>query len=254
MTPENASLLLGTLLRTLGRHGSQEQLLNVLRQCGMDSANLLRQGVVHPYLVVWSQAGVTVLMQHFKPESDQQNHTWGLQSITLDVEHWNGPWPRGLNTETATTADIVNLLAQDKAKAVCTPEMVCLTTDAPDGPTWTVVAMFNPASGKLQNLAMARHDDWVAAPNPTVGAKPTAEAAEPSVALLITCFSGGTVAKTGWYEGKLPPEHPDQARHSQLDTRFVYREAGQHMNELGVNPSRDEVLVVWTWIGEQQPK
>jgi len=113
------------------------------------------------------------------------------------------------------------------------------------------VALLDPASGKLQNLTLARQDEWIDAspPQPEPVAEETQLPSEP-----ITCFSGGTVPMTGWYEGLLPREHPSHAGLSQLDARFVYREAGQRMSRLGVQPSKDEVLVVWTWIGEELPR
>jgi hypothetical protein len=41
--------------------------------------------------------------------------------------------------------------------------MVCLTTAGPEQQTWAALALFDPASGKLQNLTLARHGDWAAA-------------------------------------------------------------------------------------------
>jgi len=251
MTPKNTQLLLQALLHTLGRHSSQADLLEALRQCGMDGVELLRQGPVRPYPVIWPQAGLAVLMQHIKSDTEPQKHTWGLHSITLEAGRWPGPWPKGFNPDTVTVDDLVSLLAQDKAQALCTPEMVCLTTALMEGQTWSAVALFDPVSGKLQNLTLARQGEWIdASPQQP---EPVAEETQPS-AEPITCFSGGTVPMTGWYEGLLPPEHPSHASLSQLDARFVHREAGQRMSQLGVQPSRDEALVVWTWIGEELPK
>jgi hypothetical protein len=70
----------------------------------------------------------------------------------------------------------------------------------------------------------------------------------------IVCGTGGVTPKAGWYEGLLPDWHPDHARFSLINERFVYRKEGQRMTGLGVEPREDEAWVVWTWRGEQFPK
>jgi hypothetical protein len=256
-TPPSLSRLSETLLHTLGRHSRQDNLLEVLRECGLDDPGLLRQGPVHPYPVVWPGQGLTVLMQYIKPNADAapQEPTWGVQSITLEAGHWPGPWPKDFDPDTVTPDALVDLLAQDKEQTFCTPEMACLSTAGPQEQSWAVVALFEPVGGKLQNLTLARHGDWVAAPAPAAPvAGPAAQVEEPPIASPVTCFSGGTVGKTGWYEGLLPDDHPGRALYSGIDARFVYREAGQRMTTLGVKPSRDETLVIWIWRGEQRPQ
>ncbi|MDR2990731.1 MAG: hypothetical protein LBU72_02130 [Burkholderiaceae bacterium] len=163
LTPETTAQLIQALLHTLGRRSKQNGLLEVLRACELDSAELLRQGPLRPYPVVWSEQGLTVQMQHIKPEAESQDHTWGLHSITLEAERWPGPWPKNFNPKTVTPDELVNLLAQDKAQALCTPEMACMTVAGTEQRTWAALALFDPADGKLQSLTLARHGGWAAA-------------------------------------------------------------------------------------------
>jgi hypothetical protein len=245
------SRLSEALLLTLGYYSDQANLLEVLRQSGLDNSGLLRQGPIQPYPVAWTEHGLIALMQHIKPNAGQKNHAWGLQSITLQADRWPGPWPKDLNPETVTPDEIVGLLAQNKAQAVCMPQVVCCLTPAgTQGRTWAAVALFDAASGKLKHLTLARQGEWAAAASPAAAITATNAAALPP----ITCSTGGAVTQTGWYEGRLPPWHPSHASFSKLDTRFVYRQAGERMTRLGVGTDTDEMLVVWTWRGEQKPQ
>jgi len=148
------------LLGTLGCHGPQDQLLAVLHECGLDSAGLLRQEPTSPYPVSWPEEGLTLQMQHIKPSAPEQDDTWGLHSITLEAGRWSGPWPAGMNPETVTPSELVELLAPNKESALCTPTMVCLNVVSRPGRSWAGVALFDPDSGKFQSLTLARNGQW----------------------------------------------------------------------------------------------
>jgi len=191
-----------------------------------------------------------------------EGYFWGLHSVTFETSHWPGPWPGGLNPQTATPDEWLTALPGDfeaRIEILRTPELACLIQPGPDGQTWSAVASFDSRTAKLQLLTFSRVGEWITAstlppwpkadrPQPVPARQEQADTTPPA-----TCFSDGTVPRTSWYEGQLPPDHSSHAIYSQLDARFVYREAGQRMSKLGVQPARDEALVVWTWIGEQLP-
>jgi hypothetical protein len=190
------------------------------------------------------------MFQCIAPHADPEQVQWGLRSITLhtalsplSATAWPHPWPANLPADKATL--------QDLSAAFGPPQMhqqgiAVFALKGPQDQRWGLQCQFNE-TGRLQTLTVAHTGEWL--PLPEIQPEPVEQ---PEPASLVTCFSGGTVPKTGWYEGLLPPNHPSYAMFSQLDARFAYREAGQRMSRLGVEPSRDEVLVVWSWIGEQR--
>ena len=99
---------------------------------------------------------------------------------------------------------------------------------------------------------MVRTSDWLAVPELESPAT-VPDAPAPIATPVITCASGGTVPKTGWYEGALPSNHPNHAYFSKIPGRFVRKHAAERMLTLGVVPLADEALVVWTWLRESQP-
>lgn len=224
-------LLTDALLQTLGRCSRQDYLRQMLRDCDMNAAALLRTGHERPYPVVWPEHGLALQVQpmalpletaapeaaavttvsdaaseaspeqaaraaafaaalekhlgpaaptksaalHHSPTADSQNNNpdtvpegyfWGLHSATFDAAHWPGPWPGGLNPETATLDDWFKALPGDpkaRTEILRTPELGCLTLAGPDGQTWSAVVLFDSGAAKLQSLTFARVGDWIAA-------------------------------------------------------------------------------------------
>jgi len=158
--------LTDALMWTLGRHSRQEYLRQMLRDCGMDDAALLRAGGERPYAVAWPDHGLVLQVQSIvSPDAPPENCSWGLHSITFEAANWRGPWPGRLNPESATVDDWLKALPGGlgvQTEIVRTPELVCLTLPGRDSQTWSVVAVFNPTA-RLQSLTFARAGDWVAA-------------------------------------------------------------------------------------------
>jgi hypothetical protein len=151
------------LLRTLGRHSSQGYLLKVLHDAGLDDSTLLRTAHDRPYPVAWPAHGLNLMLQCLDPQASADACSWGLHSLTLDADCWQGAWLKGLDPATATPEELIHLLSPDKAEALCTADMACLTVPGIDGQTWSVVGLFDVRSKKLKSLTFTRTGEWIGA-------------------------------------------------------------------------------------------
>ena len=151
------------LLRTLGRHSRQDYLMQVLRSVGLDASALLRAAHDRPYTVTWPEHGLNLMLQCLDPQAHEDARSWGLHSITLDADRWQGAWLKGLNPATVTPEELIHLLSPDEAQALCTADMACLTVPGIDGQTWSVVALFDARGKKLKSLTFTRTGEWIGA-------------------------------------------------------------------------------------------
>jgi len=246
------------LLQTLGRQGTQEQFTRLLEPHNPETEQPLRHfrwpSSVSSGQCMATSPGVLLMFKRIAPHAQAEQAQWGLHSITLHTAHspmsaqaWTEAWPANLPAEKTTLSDVTAAFGNPQVNM---PGLAIFSLKGPKDQNWGLQCQFNE-TGHLQTFTLAHLDSWQ--PLPEIKPEPVEEVEQPA-APLTTCFSGGTVPMTGWYEGLLPLNHPSHASLSQLDARFVHREAGQRMSQLGVQPSRDEALVVWTWIGEELPK
>jgi len=243
-------------LEALGRQGRLEQFAPLLEQPDPETKEPVRrfrwEPSVNPEQRLAASAGVLLMFQRIQPHAQPEQTQWALRSITLHTalspmgkEAWTQAWPAKLPAENTTLRDVCAIFGEPTLN---TPSLSIFAIKGPQDQRWGLQCQFDQA-GRLQTLTVMHVDPW----QPLPEAQPAPAQKEQASTPPATCFSGGTVPKTGWYEGRLPSEHPGYATFSQLDARFAYREAGQHMCRLGVQPAREEVLVVWTWVGEQLP-
>ena len=242
------------LLQVLGCQGRLEQFGALLEPPDSETREPVRrfrwQPSVNPDQRLAAGAGILLMFQRIDPHAQPDQTQWALRGITLHTalspmskEAWSQAWPANLPAENATLQDIRAVFGEP---ALNTPDLSIFAIQGPQNQRRALQCQFSQA-GRLQTFTVMHVDSW----QPLPEIQPAPAQPEPASAPPVTCFSGGTVPKTGWYEGQLPPDHPSHALYSQLDARFAYRQAGQHMCKLGVQPPRQEALVVWTWIGQQ---
>lgn len=194
------------------------------------------------------------MLQPLDPAVGEGSQAWGLHGATLEARSWQGRWPEGVDPRRCGTQEIASAFDVAPDDALLTPGMACFTVRGIGGQDWSLLCLFDPADGVLDSLSLVRTGAWVAEVAPAlipepVSAPASADSAEPSsTALPVTCRSADPVPKTGWYEASLPADHPSFAYFSRSPGRFVRLKEGQRMLTLGVVPSRDEALVVWTWL------
>lgn len=188
-TDERWAELVRALLATLGRASAQEHLQAALGQCGLDTDRLLlstsqehskarpetalaaglpeaatasKAPSASAYAIDWPQAGLSLLMQPLPAQQGLSvTSSWGLHAISFEASQWLGPWPGQLQPQSATAQDIIDLFAPGSQDALALPQMACCTTAGPDAQSWSVVALFDPASRKLQHLTFTRAGDWM---------------------------------------------------------------------------------------------
>ena len=245
------------LLQALGRQGRLEQFAPLLEPpdpaTGQSAWRYHWQPSVHPDQRLAASAGVLLMFQRSgDPPAQPEQTQWALRGITLhtalsplSAQAWTQVWPANLSADKTTRQDLRALFGEPTMQ---TPGLSIFAIKGPQEQRWGLQCQFDQA-GRLQTFTITHLDPWQPLPEAQADPEP-----EPAAAPSATCFSGGAVPRTGWYEGQLPPEHPGHAIYGQLDARFAYREAGQRMTRLGVQPDRDEALVVWTWMGEQLPE
>jgi len=246
-------------LNALGHQGRLDQFAPLLEPADPETKQPVRrmrwQSGASPNQRIAVTPGALLMFQRTAPHAQPDQTQWGLHSITLHTAlspmsnlAWPDAWPANLPAEKTTLQDVTAAFGEPQVNM---PGLAIFSLKGPKDQNWGLQCQFNE-TGHLQTFTLAHLDSWQ--PLPEIELEPVEETKPPEATPLTTCFSGGTVPMTGWYEGLLPPNHPSHASLSQLDARFVHREAGQRMSQLGVQPSRDEALVVWTWIGEELPK
>lgn len=93
-------------------------------------------------------------------DAAQEARLWGLRSFTLSAGQWHGAWPEGLDPAQISGADLVALLATDPAQALLSPSMSCFAVSGPENRVWSVLALFDPRSNRLQSLALVHLGEW----------------------------------------------------------------------------------------------
>jgi hypothetical protein len=244
-------------LATLGRQGTQDQFMRLLEPPETKTAHRFhwQPGASAEQRMAVSP-GALLLFQRIVPHAQADQVQWGLRSFTLHSTlsplgaAWTQAWPANLPAETATLADVSAVFG---APEVDMRGMAIFTLKGPQDQSWGLHCQFGD-TGRLQTFTVAHLGQWL----PLIEDKPAEPAviAEPSVSSgpPIICGTGGVAPKAGWYEGLLPDWHAAQVRFSRDDARFVHREKGQRMIRLGVDYLEDEMLLVWTWRGEQRPQ
>jgi len=252
------------ILAALGHQGTLEQFARFLRPPGTGRRFRSQPGASAEQCMV-NSPGVLLMLQRTEPGASPEQTQWGLHSITLhtalspmSTEAWTDAWPANLPAEKTTLQDVS---AAFGAPQVQMQGLAIFTLKGPQNQNWGLQCQFDEA-GHLQTFTVAHLDEWLPLPMaPTAAPAPqlpaTTIAAPPPASIdgpPVTCATAGVVPKTGWYEGRLPRSHPDHDYFSRRSERFAHREKGQRMVSLGVVPHADEALVVWTWVGEKQPR
>jgi len=199
---------------------------------------------ISPYPVRLAAQGVDLMLQCINPDAPEPERLWGLNS-----------WTSSTGSGTSTTF-------QDLAKVFGEPllnvdRMAIFEAADEQGRKWCAHCQLDDRKS-LQALTIMRQGAWL--PFPEAGKAQTDAAPPPAVTqapppveapVAVTCKSYGTVPKTGWYEGRVPPDHRSHRYLSQAPGRFAYMKEGARMLSLGVVPLADEALVVWTWLREK---
>jgi hypothetical protein len=232
-------------LASLGRQGTQAQFTQLLEPPETPHRFRWQPGACADQYMA-TCPGALLMFQRIASHAQADQVQWGLRSFTLHSAlsplgaAWTQAWPASLPADNTTLNDISAVFG--------TPELAMqglaiFTLQGPREQSWGLHCQFDDA-GRLQTLTVAHTGQWL-----PLFEEPITPPAPP-----ITCGTGSVVPKTGWYEGRLPDWHAAQVRFSRDDARFVHREKGQRMIRLGVDSLEEEMLVVWTWRGEQRPQ
>lgn len=158
------------LLRNLGRYSRQEPLQKALMSLKPPIRDLRRSRDTDPYHVSVECLGLDLMLQCMDPTLPDHEQLWGLHALTFHTSlsrpanAWGGEWPRGLNVATATSSDVVALLAQKDDEAVLAlPEMACFVVPGFDGQAWAVNCTFGGPAKTLKTMSLVRTGDWVGA-------------------------------------------------------------------------------------------
>ncbi|AVS71492.1 hypothetical protein C8247_14310 [Paracidovorax avenae] len=158
------------LLRNLGRYSRQEPLHRALLSLQPAVSNLRQSHGTDPYHVSVESLGVDLMMQCMAPDLPDHEQLWGLHALTFHTplsrpaKPWKGEWPHGLDIATATSSDVVALLAEkDDEAALALPAMACFLVPGFDGQTWAVQCSFDGPAKTLKTMSLVRTGDWVGA-------------------------------------------------------------------------------------------
>ncbi|MDA8522639.1 hypothetical protein [Acidovorax sp. NCPPB 4044] len=158
------------LLRNLGRYSRQEALQQALMSLHPPVRDLRQGHGTDPYHVGVESLGLDLMLQCMDPGLPDQGRLWGLHALTFHAplsrpaNPWKGEWPQGLDAATATSRDIVALLADQDDEAVLElPTMACFLAPGFDGQTWAVQCAFGGPAKTLKTLSLVRTGDWVGA-------------------------------------------------------------------------------------------
>ncbi|WP_267104369.1 hypothetical protein [Xanthomonas sacchari] len=168
--PSRFNPLPDMLLRNLGRYSRQEPLQKALMSLQPPVRDLRRGRDADPYHVSVECLGLDLMLQCIDPTLPDHEQLWGLHALTFHTPlsrpaaPWKGDWPKGLNVATATSRDVVALLAEDGDEALLAlPEMACFLVPGFDGQTWAVQCAFGGPGKTLQTMSLVRTGDWVGA-------------------------------------------------------------------------------------------
>ncbi|SFD80994.1 hypothetical protein [Paracidovorax konjaci] len=114
--------------------------------------------------------GLDLMLQCMDPGLPAQEQLWGVHALTFHAplsqpaNPWKGEWPQGLDAATATSRDIMALLAEQDDEAVLElPTMACFLVPGFDGQTWAVQCAFGGPGKTLKPLSLVRTGAWVGA-------------------------------------------------------------------------------------------
>lgn len=147
------------LLDQLGAFSRLESLAKLARIAELALNRLRQQNNGQPYHVATGRQGLSLMLQCLNPDAPSEERTWGLQGFTLKANAWDGAWPAGLNTDTATPEELVELLAANPGEVMNMPPMVCFSIQGVASQAWSVMAVFD-SSGKLETFSLLRVGPW----------------------------------------------------------------------------------------------
>ena len=157
------------LLRNLGRYSRQEPLQRALLSLQPPVRDLRQGRDTDPYHVSVECLGLDLMLQCMDPTLPDHEQLWGLHALTFHTSMsrpmpWTGGWPKGLDVATATSRDVVAVLAEKNDEAaLALPEMACFLVPGFDGQTWAVQCTFGGPAKVLKTMTLVRTGDWVGA-------------------------------------------------------------------------------------------
>lgn len=104
--------------------------------------------------------GLTLTLQCTNATAQPDEHQWGLHGITLNAANWDGGWPKGLNPQEATAADVLAVFAPNPEEVINMHPMLCFAIEGVASQTWSVMAMFDARSKKLSTFSLIRVGEW----------------------------------------------------------------------------------------------
>ncbi len=78
----------------------------------------------------------------------------------MNAATWDGGWPKGLNPQEATAADVLALFAPNPEEVMNMHPMLCFAVEGMAGQTWSVMAMFDDHTKCLSTFSLMRVGDW----------------------------------------------------------------------------------------------
>lgn len=172
------------LLRQLGCAADEQTLSEVLQPYKPSQAGLFRTQSNEPYAVGTAQPGLSLMVQCLDSQQSPEKRLWGLQALSFQTrqaserDYWVGPWPKGLDPQTAKAEDLTRLMTAvgaDMAQAprqgqqgvepasvhLHMPNLCCIEVPGYDKRRWMVQGIFDFASKTLTHLMLLRVGDWV---------------------------------------------------------------------------------------------
>ena len=147
------------LLKLLGGFSRLDTLAE-LPQVAVPLNTLRQHKSGEPYHVTIDSHGLTLTLQCINPNAQPDEHEWGLHGVTLNAATWDGGWPTGLNPHEATAADVVALFAPNPEEIMNMHPMLCFAIEGVASQAWSVMAMFDSVSKKLNSFSLIRVGDW----------------------------------------------------------------------------------------------
>lgn len=148
-------------LKYLGSRGDQSDLRDALKDAGVETGSLLRVAD-NPYpadLIKDGREGVTLMMQRLQPgdapEADGTRDVWEVQSVHLEHDCWKPRWLDGHAASDLTAQQIIELMAQDRRRAMAMRNVASFTVPGERGRTWTVVALCEGSGKGLKSLTIS---------------------------------------------------------------------------------------------------
>lgn len=162
--------LLPSLLRHLGVVSNLDALEAFFQEQQWENPKWLRQ--VHgtdAYPIEVPAQGLDLMIQCINPQAPENEHVWGVQSMTFHTlysdgsSHWKRDWPTGIYPQRINAGELVSLLAEDNDDGVLlTENMACFEIPSVhDHQRWLVMGLFDRSSKKLLTFSLIRNSDWI---------------------------------------------------------------------------------------------